>query len=352
MDSISIDNKIISRKNPTFIIAEVGVNHNGQLSLAKELIHAASEAGADCVKFQTFSADRVVTALAPKATYQLKVTDPKESQLEMLKKLELAESDFSELFLEANRIGISILSTPYSEIDADMLDRLGVSAFKVASSQLVEPLLLRHIAHKNRPIILSTGMATLAEVSEAVSILRSACNDQIVVLQCTTNYPSSIQDANIKAMVSMRNALGILTGYSDHVPQNYACYAAVSLGATVIEKHFTLDRTMDGPDHGCSLNPQEFAELVSGIRAIEASLGSSVKEPTASEKENILGMRRSLVARNDIAVGDIFTSENLTCKRPASGLAPRLADTLIGRRANKTILKDEFISFDSIEWKT
>jgi N-acetylneuraminate synthase len=333
----------------TYIIAEAGVNHNGKIDLAIELINKAKEVGADCVKFQTFKTEDIVTNSAPKANYQLKVTDKNESQYDMLKKLELSKESFKILKDECDKIGIDFISTPYSIADIDLLEDINIEVYKIASGQLTEPYFLRKVAEKMKPIILSTGMATLSEVFNAINTIRKI-NSDITVLQCTTNYPSLISDANINAMLSIKSSCKVKVGYSDHVIENYACYSAVSLGATIIEKHFTLDKKMDGPDHSCSLNPSEFKTLVKGIRNIEASLGNGIKEPTKLEKKNIQGMRRGLVAGETIKTGEILNINNLTAKRPLIGISPLRFDELLGKKVVRTIQKDEPINEKDILW--
>ncbi|XDD51529.1 N-acetylneuraminate synthase [Leptospira sp. WS92.C1] len=340
-----------SKTNPVYIIAEAGVNHNGDPELAKKLIYSAKESGADCVKFQTFIAEEVASANAPKAKYQLKVTDVQESQLDMLRKLELPRACYPELMKLCESIGIDFLSTPYSIGDAAFLNSMGVEAFKIASGQLVEPHFLEFVAGFGKPLILSTGMATLSEVAAGVEAVLKSGNDQIVVLQCTTNYPSKIEDANLLTIPSMKDALGVVIGYSDHIESNYACFAAVALGAKVIEKHFTLDRSMPGPDHSCSLQPEGFLELVNGIREVEKALGSSVKKPTEAEEANKEGMRRSIASSRNIKKGEVLTSDLLCFKRPATGLAPNKLTEIIGLRAAKEIEADTLISSSMIEWE-
>ncbi len=331
-----------------YIIAEAGVNHNGDVELAKKLIVKAKEAGADCVKFQTYKTELIVTKTSPKANYQLNVTDPKESQFDMLKKLELGMEAYPELIELCNKIGIDFMSTPYTVQDADFLNSLGVIAFKIASGQLVELPFLKHIAQMGKPIILSTGMGTMQEVKEAVDTIRSNGKGHLTVLQCTTDYPSSIDDANINAMLTMRDVLKVDIGYSDHVENNYACYAAVALGAKMIEKHFTLDRTMPGPDHSSSLEIQEFEELVDGIRKIERSLGSPEKNPTPAELKNITGMRRSIVAIETIRKGELVSIEKIAFKRPLTGIPPKELDKVVNKKAACDIASDTQISFDMI----
>lgn len=332
-----------------YIIAEAGVNHNGKLELAYQLIHAAKKAGADCVKFQTFKTEEIVTFHAPKAEYQLKVTSAEESQYDMLKRLELSKSDFALLKAECEKVGIDFMSTPYSFTDIDLLESIGVDQYKVASGQLTELAFLKALAEKKKRIILSTGMGTMAEVSEAISTIR-AIHDDLIVLQCTTNYPSLIEEANVRAMISIREACKVRIGYSDHVVENHACYTAVALGAEVIEKHFTLDKTMEGPDHSCSLNPEEFEELVIGIRKIESALGDGLKVPSSSEVKNIYGMRRGVVAAIPIKKGEIIDKTKIGFKRPMEGVLPKDLHTIIGKKANKDLDSDSAINLSDIEW--
>lgn len=351
MKEFRIEENIISQQGPCFIIAEAGVNHNGSLEMALDLVRKAKAIGADSVKFQTFKAESVITKTAPKAEYQLKVTDPMESQYQMLKNLELSYDDYVEIIKECKKNDIIFLSTPYNEEDSDFLNSLNVSAFKIASGQLVELSFLEHVAKYGKPMILSTGMASLAEVSEAVNTIKNVGNDKIVLLQCTTNYPSDNKDANIKAMVTMGNALDVFYGYSDHIEENYACYAAVALGATVVEKHFTLDRELPGPDHSASLNVNQFETLINGIRKTEEALGTSVKIPTEIEQRNAVGMRRSIVLKQPLKKGDIFTKDNLTYKRPATGLAPKRVYEIIGKKASIDIESDIPLKEGMIVWE-
>lgn len=334
--------------NRVYIIAEAGVNHNGDISLALELIRKAKWAGADCVKFQTFKAESIVTQSSPKASYQLKVTDNKESQFEMLKALELNLSDYEVLQKECNNLGIDFMSTPYDYDDVDFLDDLGIDTFKIASSQLTEIPFLEYVAKKNKRVILSTGMATLAEVFDATQAIKTF-HDNLIVLQCTTNYPSLIEDSNIKAMLSIKTACDVEVGYSDHVENNYACYSATALGATVIEKHFTLDKAMKGPDHACSLTPEEFKEMIFGIRQIEKSLGDGVKTPTVNERDNIYAMRRSIVASKNLKKGDVINVKSIVFKRPYNGLAPKELKNIIGKKLTKNIAIDTQIQFNDFE---
>lgn len=329
-----------------YIIAEAGVNHNGDLDLALRLADAAKVAGADCVKFQTFKAHQIVTADAPKADYQLKLTGRQESQLQMLKKLELAPQGYRTLVDHCRRIGIDFMSTPYGVEDIRYLEELGVEAFKVASGQIVEPLFLEAVARTGKPVLLSTGMATLAEVDNAVRLIRACGNDEIVLLQCTTDYPSRLQDANLRAIATMAHAFDTVTGYSDHTPSDTACLVAIGLGARVLEKHITLDRSLPGPDHAASADPDAFRRLCQAVREAELTLGSGRKEPCAAEIANARGMRRSLVASRLIKAGETLSDDMLTCKRPGTGIRPDLQPQVVGCRATREIQPDEMISWD------
>jgi len=336
--------------NKVYIIAEAGVNHNGSLHNALELVQKAKEVGADCIKFQTFKADQIVTNDSPKAAYQMKVTNKNESQFTMLKKLELQYEDYDQIVELCKKVNIDFLSTPYNLQDVDFLEKFHVEGYKIASGQLTEIPFLEYVASKNKKIILSTGMSTMSDVFNAVTAIRNAGNNNIVVLQCTTNYPSSISDANLLAMISMKNACKVSVGYSDHVINNYACYASVALGAEIIEKHFTLDKNLEGPDHSTSLNPTEFKELIDGIRNIELSLGDGIKIPTKREKENIYGMKRSIVVVKNKKIGDILKIEDIGFKRPASGLDPNMLNMVIGKQLRQNLDKDQVITFASINW--
>lgn len=348
--TIKLGRKTIGEGAPVFIVAEAGVNHNGDKELALELVRKAKKSGADCVKFQTFKAETVTSRQSPKAAYQLKVTDPKESQFEMLKKLELSESVYPRIVSLCRELDIQFLSTPYHFSDVDFLNGLGVEAFKIASGQLVELPFISYAAKLGKQIILSTGMATFDEVKEAVETVQKAGNDQLILLQCTTNYPSVVEESNLRAMVAMKEKLKVLVGYSDHTESHFSTFAAVAMGAVVIEKHFTLDKNLPGPDQGCSLEPGEFSELVRGIREIEKALGDSEKKPTAEELRNLVGMRRSLATIKDIPVGDLIEKEHLAFKRPATGLAPKRMEEILGKRAKKKIPVDTILTEEFIEW--
>lgn len=337
-------------KNCVYIIAEAGVNHNGSVDLALKLIDSASDLGVDCIKFQTFKANQIVTIDSPKADYQLKVTSQSESQLEMLQKLELNYNDYLLLINRCKEKRIDFLSTPYNFEDVDFLVSLGVSGFKIASGQLTELPFLKYVAKMNKKMIISTGMANLAEVFMAVQTIRDAGNEDIVVLQCTSNYPSETQDANLLAMVSIRSGCKVDVGYSDHTKTNYACYASVALGARVVEKHFTISKKMEGPDHSSSLEPEEFKELVFGIREVEKALGNGLKIPTEAEKANIYGMKRSMVAIVDMPPGTKIEKHHIGFKRPSNGLNPNYYESIIGKKISKEIKVDQPFQFNNIEW--
>jgi N-acetylneuraminate synthase/N,N'-diacetyllegionaminate synthase len=340
LSPLSIGARLVGPGEPCFVIAEAGVNHNGAPELAEQLVVAAARAGADCVKFQTFAADRVASRTAEKPPYQLRGTDVAESQLDMLRRLELRPDDHQRLLAACEREGVLFLSTPYSIEDVDLLESLAVPAYKVASALIVEPELLRRLAATGKPLILSTGLADLEEVAEAVDVVRASGNGQLVVLQCTTEYPADVSDANLRAMQTMRESLGVLTGYSDHTQGATAAIAAVALGAVVVEKHFTLDATLPGPDQATSATPDELEALVRSIREVEAALGNGRKEPRDVERANLVNMRRSLVARVGIPRGTRLTRDMIATKRPATGIAPRDIEDVLGRTASVEIEAD------------
>lgn len=348
MSDIDIAGRAIGPGHPCFVIAEVGVNHNGDLEIARDLVRAAKECGADCVKFQTFRAEAIATRRAPKATYQLETTDTSESQFEMLKKLELTPSDHEEVIDLCRRFDLTFLSTPYGLADAVLLDRLGVAAFKVASGQIVELDFLEALASMGKPILLSTGMATFEEVARAVTAIRARGNSRMILLQCTTSYPAPPAGANLRAMRTMATAFDVHVGYSDHTPGIAVAIAAVALGALVIEKHLTLDRDMAGPDHRSSVTPTEFAALVRAIREVESALGDGVKRPNECERENIPGMRRSIVAESDIPAGTRIERHMLTYKRPGTGIPPSRLAEVVGRVAVADIVRDTLLSFEQL----
>ena len=343
--SVRIGSRRLGPGEPAWLIAEAGVNHNGDVAAAERLVVEAKRAGADCVKFQTFSAASCVSTDAPKAPYQLETTDRAESQLEMLRKLELDAAAHERLAAACAREEIVFLSTPYAVEDVDLLESLDVAAYKIASALIVEPELLRRVAVTRKPVILSTGLATLEEVGEAVATLREAGNDRLVVLQCTTDYPAAPAEANLRTMQTMASAFGVLTGYSDHTVGTSIALAAAALGAVVIEKHLTLDKTLPGPDQATSADPAELRTLVEALREVEAALGSGRKEPTESERANLVEMRRSLVATRPIAAGAVVGAGMVVPKRPATGIPPRELASVIGKVAKVDVDADR-----PLEW--
>ena len=346
METVRFDGWTIGKGVPCFIIAEAGVNHNGDPDTAKKLVEAAVDAGADAVKFQTFQADKVVSFKAPKAEYQLQATDTGESQFEMLRKLELSREVHYELQSYCSERNIMFLSTPFDEESVDFLDSLGIPIFKVGSGEITNFPLLQHIAEKNKPVILSTGMSSLVEVGQAVQQFRRVGNEQIILLHCISNYPANPGDANLNAMATMRTAIKAPVGYSDHTPGIEVAIAAAALGACVIEKHFTLDRLMEGPDHKASLEPDELKTLVLGIRMVESALGNGIKEPAASEENTRAIARRSLIAAKDIQIGQQLTSEDVDIKRPGTGLPPWMRQYLVGLKANELIPAGTILSME------
>ena len=331
------------------IIAEAGVNHNGDLKTAIELVDAARAAGANVVKFQTFNADELVTKDAAMAEYQKVDTTLSETQFEMLKKLELTEDMHRTLHKYCSEKQIEFLSNGFDIASIDFLNNLGMNFFKITSGEITNLPYLRHVGKMNKPIILSTGMATLDEVLAALNILEEAgtAKNSITVLQCTSAYPAPITDVNLRAMISIREQLGVNVGYSDHTMGIEVAVSAVALGAKIIEKHLTLDKNMAGPDHKASLEPVEFESMVKAIRNIEKALGNGVKAPAPSEISNVEIARKSIVANENIAQGDRFTPANLTTKRPGSGISPMKWDQIIGRTANRNYKSNELIIDES-----
>lgn len=331
--------------NCTLIIAEAGVNHNGDLELAKQLIDAAAEAGADIVKFQTFNANRQVTRTAQKAGYQIQTTDSTETQHEMLRRLELTVDMHRELISHCAKRNIGFFSTGFDIESVNLLVSLGQDHFKIPSGEITNLPYLRHIGQLGKKIILSTGMATLGEIEAAIDILEQAGTPRanITVLHCTTEYPTPMNEVNLRAMQSIHAAFSVAVGYSDHTPGIAVAIAAVAMGASVIEKHFTLDRNLPGPDHKASLEPNELKSMVAAIRDIEVALGDGIKRLTPSEVRNKPVARKSLVASRAIKAGEIFTAENITAKRPGTGISPMRWDEVIGRPAQHAFAIDELI---------
>jgi N,N'-diacetyllegionaminate synthase len=332
-------------KDSVFIIAEAGVNHNGSMSLAKKLVDSAKEAGANAVKFQTFKTENLVTTTAEKANYQKETTDGQESQFDMIKKLELSYDNFKELKEYCIEKEIMFLSTAFDLDSIDFLNELGISVFKVPSGELTNFPYLRKISTLKQSLILSTGMATIEEIRESLKVLTSngKNNSDITVLQCNTEYPTPMSDVNLRAMHHIESEFKVKVGYSDHTQGISVPIAAVALGAKVIEKHFTLDKEMEGPDHKASLNPLELKDMVKAIRDIEAALGDGNKKPSPSEIKNTDIARKSIVASRNIEAGDIFTEENLTTKRPGTGISPMKWETIIGNVSTRSYQKDDII---------
>jgi N-acetylneuraminate synthase len=344
---LNLGNRKIGAGAPCFIIAEAGVNHNGDPALARRLVEAAAAAGADAVKFQTFDAALLTTAGAGKAAYQRAHTDSTESQLEMLRRLELSRQDHRDLMAYCDEKRLLFMSTPFEEQSCDFLDEIGVPIFKVPSGEITNLPFLAHIARKGKPMILSTGMAYLGEVEQAVRTLRAAGNDKLVLLHCVSNYPAAPVDINLRAMQTMATAFGVPVGYSDHTMGIEIPLAAVALGACVIEKHFTLDRNLPGPDHQASLEPPELAALVQGIRKVEAALGHGRKEPAASELETAKVARKSLVTTRAIPAGTPLMEDMIGIKRPGTGLPPALLPYIVGRVARVDVPADSLLK---LEW--
>lgn len=324
-----------------FIIAEAGVNHNGSLDLAYQLIDVAKDAGADAVKFQTFKAENVVSKLADKAEYQKKTTSSDKSQLEMIKKLEISFDDFVKLKKYCDKKEIMFLSTPFDHQSIDFLYDL-VNIYKIPSGEIINYHYLKHIAAKNKPIIMSTGMANLGEVEEAINTIREVnLKAEISLLHCTTNYPTPYKEVNLKAMQTLATAFKLPVGYSDHTLGIEVPVAAVAMGAKIIEKHFTLDKNLPGPDHKASLEPSELKEMIKAIRNIEMALGDGIKKPNKSEIEMMKVARRSLIVTRDIRGGEIIKESDITIKRPGTGILPKFKDIIIGMKLINDIRQDE-----------
>lgn len=344
---IKIGKKLINEKSPCFIIAEAGVNHNGNLKIAKKLIDAAKSAGADAVKFQSFSAENLVTETVKLAKYQEKNLGQKETQFKMLKKLEINSKNFLELKKYCDQKKIIFLSTPHTEDVIDWLNPL-IPAYKISSGDLTNLPFLKKIARKKKPVILSTGTATLTEVAEAIQVIKQQKNNEIILLHCTTNYPCPLKEVNLKAMLTLKKKFNLPVGFSDHTSGSLASLAAVALGAVVIEKHFTLNKNLPGPDHQASLEPKELKLLIQNIREVEIILGDPKKRPTKSEQKIKKLIRKSLIAGIDITKGTIITQKMIQIKRPGTGLAPKYFSKIRGRKAKKNISKNALIKLDQL----
>lgn len=350
------ERKSMTKTNKVFIIAEAGVNHNGDRTLARELVMAAAEAGADAVKFQTFKAEKLVAPGTPKAAYQEKNTEGRD-QLEMLRSLELSDDVHMELFNLCEDQGIEFMSTPFDKDSVNFLVSLGMRRIKVPSGELTNHPFLRFLAAQKLPLILSTGMADLDEIIESVEVLKSAwtmageegpIEALLTILHCTSNYPARLEDVNLLAMQAISERTSIPVGYSDHTQGILVSQGAVALGARVIEKHFTLDKELPGPDHKASLSPAELREMISAIRSMEVALGSPDKVATASERPIRALVRRSAVAVTAIAAGDVFSYENIALLRPGTGIPPSKFENILGKRAARPVMSGQLLAWDDI----
>lgn len=340
---VKIGGVTVGDGEPCFIIAEAGVNHNGDIRMAKKLVEAAAEAGADAVKFQTFQADRLVTPYTEKAEYQ-KVKE-EELQYEMLKNLELKKDDFKDLARYAEKKSIMFLSSPFDRESVDLLAEIGVPAFKIASGEITNFPLLEYVAGKGKPLILSTGMATLGEIEEALTVVK---RDKVILLHCVTSYPASIEEVNLRVMKTLSHAFGVPVGFSDHTIGITASLAAVALGACVVEKHFTLDRALPGPDHKASLEPDELKRMIASIRDVEKGLGDGIRRVTLREEEIKRVARKSIVAAVDIPEGTVLSEDMLDTKRPGTGIEPKHLRLVVGRKAARPIKSGELITFETL----
>lgn len=348
IEGINIGKHTIGPGYPCFIIAEAGVNHNGEVELAKRMVDAAAEAGADAVKFQTFQAEKLVSPGTPKADYQIRNADSAESHFEMIKRLELGKDAHRQLVAHCGEQDILFLSSPFDEESADFLDELDVAAFKIPSGEITNLPYLTHIARKGKPMIVSTGMATLDEVEEAIRVIREADDPGLILLQCVSNYPALPADVNLRAMETMSRAFGVPVGYSDHTFGNEVAFAAVALGACVVEKHFTLDRNLPGPDHRASVEPADLAALVQGIRAVELALGDGCKRPAPSEVNTAGIVRKSLVVAQDVAAGTVLSEDLIAIKRPGTGLPASMLPFVIGRRTRRDMKKNTLLRLEDL----
>lgn len=347
MKAVKIGKRLVGEGHPTFIIAEAGVNHNGKIELAKKLVDIAVDAGADAVKFQTYKPEGIVTPQAGLADYAKKNIGKNIRQIDLLKSLELSYNDFEVLKSYCDKKEIIFLSTPHTFDAIDFLEEL-VPAYKFGSGDITNIPALRHAAKKDKPILLGTGMSTLKEVKYAINAINSEGNDQIIVLHCTTNYPCPIDEVNLRAMITMRKKLDCLVGYSDHTLGILVPIMATTIGAVVIEKHFTLDRNLPGPDHKASLEPDELKAMIKAVREVEKAKGDNIKKPTKNEEKIKKIARKSIVAKTNIQKGIIITRKMIDIKRPGDGLAPIFIEEIVGKRAKKDIKKDDIILWDAI----
>lgn len=346
--TVHIGSRKVGTGEPAFVMAEAGVNHNGSLELARQLVDAAADAGADAVKFQTFRAEQLVSRTAPKAEYQRERTDATESQLDMLRRLELPPEAHRELNSYCQQRGIIFLSTPFDRASADLLEALDVPAFKIGSGEITNRPLLEYVARKGKPVILSTGMSYLSEVNEAVRTMQESGCKELILLHCVSNYPAKASDANLRAMETMAAAFQVPVGYSDHTLGIEVPVAAVALGACLIEKHLTLDRSLPGPDHHASLSPAEFAEMTRAIRKVETALGDGRKQPMPAEVDVCRAARRSLVAACEIPAGTRIEEGMVAAMRPGTGLPPFLLPKLLGRVVRRRIGVGELLDWEML----
>lgn len=335
----------------TFIIAEVGVNHNGDMRLAEKLIKEAARIGSDAVKFQTFCTENLVTKSAEKATYQKTTTSYSESQFDMLKKLELSESDFHILKSMCDDNNIEFMSTPFDEKSVDILEKIGVKSYKISSGDITNKRLLQYIAAKGKPIILSTGMSNMEEIKEAVEWITETGNNAVTLLHCTSNYPTRFEDVNMKAMQQMKEYFSLPIGYSDHTNGILIPIMAVSLGATIIEKHITISKELPGPDHQASLDISEFCQMVDSIRNVEKAFGTAEKGPVKNEYNTLVAARKSVVVTKDLSQGHLLQPEDLDIKRPGNGIPPKYLNSLYGKKLIQTVSKDTTLHFEDIAEK-
>jgi N,N'-diacetyllegionaminate synthase len=347
--SFLVGERVIGHDAPVFVVAEAGVNHNGDPELARRLIDAAKEAGADAVKFQTFRSDALVSQHAPKAAYQRATTGDDGTQAEMLARLELSLEHHVDLRDRCVKQGLVFFSAPFDEASVETLADLRVGLFKVPSGEITNLPLLARIASKGKPVILSTGMSTLDEVAEAVAAMREAGDPPLALLHCVSAYPAPIEEMNLRAMSTLRDRFGYPVGLSDHTLGIAIALAAVARGAAIVEKHLTLDKTMPGPDHRASLEPREFAELVRGIRAIEASLGDGDKRPMPCEADVRRVARKSLVAARALRAGEMLTSDAVAIKRPGTGIPPSALSAALGCRVRRDVMADEVLDWAMLE---
>lgn len=341
--------KYILNTKKTFIIAEAGVNHNGKLKLAFKLIDMAIKAGVDAVKFQTFKTEKVISRKAMKAPYQIKNHKKTQSQFEMVKKLELSDNDYISLAKYCADKGIMFISTPTDEQSADLLDYLKVPFFKIGSAEITNFPFLEYVAGKNKPIVLSTGMADMEEVREAVNAVYKTGNKKLILLHCVTDYPVPFKEVNLRAMVTLKDIFKIPVGYSDHTLGINVPISAVTLGAKIIEKHFTLNKRMEGPDHRASLSPWELEQMVDNIRIIEQTFGDGIKRPSACERRNINIVRRSVVAVKNLKKGEVIHKDSVSLKRPGWGIQPKDLNKVIGSFVRSAIKKDDVITWKKIQ---